>query len=73
MDGLLDWMDRQLGRLTGLFALIGTLGVLSLKDLWIIGGFRTDHGPCMLLAGFQWEVCWICFCTKRRIGSDRRR
>ena len=26
------------------------------KDLWIIGGFRTDHGPCMLLAGFQWEV-----------------
>ena len=39
------------------------------KDLWIIGGVRTDHGPCMLLAGFQWEVCWICFCAKRRIGS----
>ena len=26
------------------------------KDLCLVGGFRTDHGSGMLLAGFQWEV-----------------
>ena len=31
-------------------------GRIVVKDFWIIGGFRPDHGPCMLLAGFQWEV-----------------
>ena len=36
MDGLLDWMDKQLGRLTGLFAIIGGLGVLSLMLIILV-------------------------------------
>jgi TRAP-type C4-dicarboxylate transport system permease small subunit len=36
MDGFLDWMDKQLGRVTGLFAIIGGLGVLSLMLIILV-------------------------------------
>ena len=36
MDGFLDWMDKQLGRVTGLFALVGGLGVLTLMLIILV-------------------------------------
>ena len=36
MDGMLDWLDKQLGRLTGLFALLGAAGVLSLMLIILV-------------------------------------
>ena len=36
MNDLLSWMDRQLGRLTGLFAIVGSLGVMALMAIILI-------------------------------------
>ncbi len=36
MEGKLNWIDRQLGRLTGLFALVGSLGVMTLMIIIMI-------------------------------------
>ena len=68
-DHSLDVLGEMTKRFSAEFAIRPFF--IHTKDLWIIGGFRTDHGPCMLLAGFQREVCWICFCAKRRIGSAK--
>ncbi|NKB54635.1 MAG: TRAP transporter small permease subunit [Rhizobiaceae bacterium] len=36
MEGKLKWMDKQLGRMTGLFALVGSLGVMTLMIIIMI-------------------------------------
>jgi TRAP-type C4-dicarboxylate transport system permease small subunit len=36
MNEMLSWMDRQVGRLTGLFAVVGALGVLGLMGIILI-------------------------------------
>ncbi len=36
MEEKLKWLDQQLGRLTGLFAIVGSLGVLSLMLIIIV-------------------------------------
>lgn len=36
MEEKLEWMDKQLGRMTGLFAIVGSLGVVSLMGIIII-------------------------------------
>ena len=36
MEEKLDWIDKQLGRLTGLFAIVGSLGVLALMVIIMV-------------------------------------
>lgn len=36
MNSILSWMDKQLGRMTGLFAVVGALGVISLMMIILV-------------------------------------